>query len=103
MTAWNFATTWEIAADNLGDAPALAQGDRTVSWAEFDRRADGVARTLLDAGARQQDKVAQYLYNCPEYLEAMFACAAQVGQSHCVVNVWSIPSVWPSPFAATAR
>ncbi|MCB1251361.1 MAG: acyl-CoA synthetase [Acidimicrobiales bacterium] len=74
MTAWNFATTWEIAADNLGDAPALAQGDRTVSWAEFDRRADGVARTLLDAGARQQDKVAQYLYNCPEYLEAMFAC-----------------------------
>ncbi len=74
MTAWNFATTWEIAADNLGDAPALAQGDRTVSWAEFDRRADGVARTLLDAGAQQQDKVAQYLYNCPEYLEAMFAC-----------------------------
>ncbi|MEZ5205934.1 MAG: AMP-binding protein [Acidimicrobiales bacterium] len=40
----------------------------------IDRRADGVARTLLDAGARQQDKVAQYLYNCPEYLEAMFAC-----------------------------
>ena len=73
MTAWNFATTWEIAADNLGDAPALAQGDRTVSWAEFDRRADGVARTLLDAGARQQDKVAQYLYNCPAYMEWMFA------------------------------
>ena len=31
------------------------------------------AATLLDAGAQQQDKVAQYLYNCPEYLESMFA------------------------------
>ncbi len=43
------------------------------SWAEFDRRADGIARTLLDAGVDHQDKVAQYLYNCPEYLESMFA------------------------------
>jgi acyl-CoA synthetase (AMP-forming)/AMP-acid ligase II len=74
MTAWNYATTWEIAADNIPDAPALVQGDRTVSWAAFDRRADGVARTLLEAGAARQDKVAQYLFNCPEYLEAMFAC-----------------------------
>jgi fatty-acyl-CoA synthase len=73
MTAWNFATTWEIAADNLRDAPALVHGDRVVSWTDFDRRADGVARTLLEAGATHQDKVALYLYNCPEYLEGMFA------------------------------
>jgi fatty-acyl-CoA synthase len=31
-----------------------------------------VAQTLLDAGVEEQDKVAQYLYNCPEYLESMF-------------------------------
>ena len=31
------------------------------------------ARTLIDRGAAHQDKVAQYLYNCPEYLESMFA------------------------------
>ena len=74
MTAWNFATTWEIAADNLADHPAQIQGDRVVTWGEMDRRADGIARTLLDAGALGQDKVAQYLYNCPEYLESMFAC-----------------------------
>jgi fatty-acyl-CoA synthase len=74
MSAWNYATTWEIAADNLPDSPALLQGDRVITWKEFDRRADGLARTLLDAGAVQQDKVAQYLYNCPEYLESMFAC-----------------------------
>ena len=65
---------WEIAADNVGDAPAIMQGGRTLPWAAFDRRADGLAASLLGAGARQHDKVALYLYNCPEYLEANFAC-----------------------------
>ncbi|HEY5154768.1 MAG TPA: AMP-binding protein [Acidimicrobiales bacterium] len=73
MSAWNFATMWELVADVLPEAPAVIQGDRVVSWADFDRRADGVARLLLDRGAAQQDKVAQYLYNAPEYLESMFA------------------------------
>jgi len=73
MAAWNFATIWEIAADKVPEAPAQIQGDRTITWGEFDARADGVARTLLDAGAQHQDKVAQYLYNCPEYIESMFA------------------------------
>jgi len=73
MTAWNYANAFEIAADNLPDSPALLHGDRIITWAEFDRRADGVARTLLDAGAEQQDKVAQYLFNGPEYLESIFA------------------------------
>ncbi|MBI2706250.1 MAG: acyl-CoA synthetase [Actinobacteria bacterium] len=73
MTAWNYATAFEIAADNLPDAPALLHGDRVITWAELDKRADGVARTLLDGGAQHQDKVAQYLYNCPEYLESMYA------------------------------
>src|SRR5205823_147266 len=34
----------------------------------------GVAKALLDAGAQRQDKIAQYLYNGPEYLESTFAC-----------------------------
>jgi acyl-CoA synthetase (AMP-forming)/AMP-acid ligase II len=69
---WNFANAWEAIADRIGDAPAQQQGDRSFTWAELDRRADGLARTLLDAGVGQQDKVAQYLYNCPEYLESIF-------------------------------
>jgi acyl-CoA synthetase (AMP-forming)/AMP-acid ligase II len=72
MGAWNFATIWEIAADQVPDHVAQIQGDRRISWRQFDRRADGIARTLLDAGAAHQDKVAQYLHNCPEYLESMF-------------------------------
>jgi 3-oxocholest-4-en-26-oate---CoA ligase len=74
MSGWNFADIWEVCARQVPDAPAQVQGDRTVTWAEFDRRADGVAAALLAAGATHQDKVAQYLYNCPEYMESQFAC-----------------------------
>jgi acyl-CoA synthetase (AMP-forming)/AMP-acid ligase II len=74
MSGWTFAEFWERAADQLPDAPFAIQGDRVVTWGDADRRADGLAATLLDAGAQRQDKVAQYLYNCPEYLESQFAC-----------------------------
>ena len=52
---------------------AQIQGDRHFTWAEFDRRADGIAAALLAAGVTRHDKAAHYLYNCPEYLESMFA------------------------------
>jgi acyl-CoA synthetase (AMP-forming)/AMP-acid ligase II len=73
MGNWNFADIWELVADELPDAPASIHGDRRITWREFDRRADGVASTLLDAGLERQQAVAQYLYNCPEYMESMFA------------------------------
>lgn len=73
MPGWNYAEIWEVIAKQIPDAPAQIQGDRTITWREFDARANGVARALLDAGAVEQDKVAQYLYNCPEYLESMYA------------------------------
>ncbi|MEX0847244.1 MAG: acyl-CoA synthetase [Ilumatobacteraceae bacterium] len=71
-TGWNLAEIWERNADRFPDAPAQLQGDRSTTWAEFDRRADGFAATLLAAGLGHQAKVAHYLYNCPEYLESMF-------------------------------
>ncbi len=74
MPGWTFVEFWEHAADSIPDAPFAKQGDRVVTWGEADRRADGIARTLLDQGAAKQDKVAQYLYNCPEYVESQFAC-----------------------------
>jgi fatty-acyl-CoA synthase len=73
MSGWNFADVWEVVAQQVPDAQAQVQGDRRITWAEFDRRANGVAQALLDAGVEEQDKVAQYLYNCPEYLESTFA------------------------------
>ncbi|MEQ1787986.1 MAG: AMP-binding protein [Acidimicrobiales bacterium] len=73
MPGWNFADVWEIVAQQVPDAPAQVQGDRRITWAEFDRRANGIAQAFLDAGVAEQDKVAQYLYNGPEYLESVFA------------------------------
>ena len=71
---WNFADLWEAIAEQLPDALCQQQGDRTLSWSEVNRRANGVATAMLAApGAAEQDKVAQYLYNCPEYLESIFA------------------------------
>jgi fatty-acyl-CoA synthase len=73
MAGWNFAELWERIADRFPDADAQVQGTRRISWRDFDARADGLARFLLDHGAEHQDKVALYLYNAPEYMEGTFA------------------------------
>jgi acyl-CoA synthetase (AMP-forming)/AMP-acid ligase II len=71
---WNLADLWETVAEHLPTALAQRQGDRTHSWTDFNRRANGIASVLLATdGVAEQDKVAQYLYNGPEYLESIFA------------------------------
>ena len=73
MPGWNFADVWETVAATQPAAPALIHGDVRRTWAEFDARANGVAKWLLSLeGVQHQDKVAHYLYNCPEFLESMF-------------------------------
>ncbi|HEU5149836.1 MAG TPA: acyl-CoA synthetase [Iamia sp.] len=69
---WNFAEVWEVIAEQIPDAQAQVQGDRRYTWKQFDERANGVAHALLEAGVAEQDKVAQYLYNGPEYLESVY-------------------------------
>jgi fatty-acyl-CoA synthase len=78
MTNWNYGDVWEVVADIQPEAVAITQGERHMTWAELDRGADGIARFLLDLGVQQQDKVAIYLYNCPEYLQTIFA-AVKIG------------------------
>jgi acyl-CoA synthetase (AMP-forming)/AMP-acid ligase II len=73
MTTWNFADVWETVAEIHPEAPALSQGRRRLSWRQFDRGADITAARLLAAGLGRQAKVAQYLHNCPDYLESVFA------------------------------
>jgi fatty-acyl-CoA synthase len=78
VSKWNFADVWETVADELPDAPALVHGSHTLTWRELDHRADNVGRWLLGAGVVEQDKVALYLYNSSEYLEATYA-ALKIG------------------------
>jgi len=63
---------WELHARRFPDAPAAIHGGEVHTWREFNERANGIANTLLAAGVGHQDKVAQYMHNCPEYLESMF-------------------------------
>lgn len=70
---WTFADVWEGIADTVPERIALVHGDRRISWRDFDRRADGIARALIIAGLERQDKVALYLHNAPAYLESAFA------------------------------
>lgn len=71
VNGWNIADIFEEVAATIPDQLALQHGDVSRTWSEFDSRADGVAGTLLGAGLVEQDKVAQYLYNSPEYLESV--------------------------------
>ena len=73
MSDWNFADVYESVAAAVPQRRCQVQGDRTVSWAEFDRRANGLAADLLEAGLTRQSKVAAYLHNGPEYLESYVA------------------------------
>ncbi len=78
MTDWNYGDVWETVADVQPDSVAVTQGARNLKWADFDSGADGVAQFLLDLGVARQDKVAVYLYNCPEYIQATYG-AMKIG------------------------
>ena len=72
-TDWNLADIFEAVAARVPSRPCQVQGERVVTWAEFDRRANALAADLLAIGLGRQSKVACYLYNGPEYMEVMTA------------------------------
>ena len=73
MAGWAYADIWEAIAAAVPGRRAQVQGPRELSWGEFDARANAIARAFLDAGLKQQSKVAAFLYNGPEYLETYYA------------------------------
>jgi len=73
MSGWNLADILEAVAQAHPGAQAQVHGERRQTWEELDRRTAALASALVDRGARRQEKVAQYLYNGPEYLESVVA------------------------------
>ena len=71
--AWNFADVWEAIAAAQPNHPQCIQADRTITWGQFDARADALAAHFIASGMNHRAKVAGYLYNGPEYLESYFA------------------------------
>jgi fatty-acyl-CoA synthase len=76
---WNFGDMLDgIAASIPQDTPALVHGTgdqkRLITWGDFDRRSNNLARAMIAQGAVPGDKVAFYLRNGPAYAETMSAC-----------------------------
>jgi acyl-CoA synthetase (AMP-forming)/AMP-acid ligase II len=68
---FNLADLYEIVADAVPDRPALVAGDRRLTYAQLDERANRFAHHLLDHGVEPGDKVAIYSGDRAEWVEAM--------------------------------
>jgi long-chain acyl-CoA synthetase len=60
-----------------GDAPAVIQGDHTLSFREFGRRVDALAGGLTGLGLAHGDRLCILAQNDAAYLELYGACARQ--------------------------
>ena len=69
----NWATLWESIAASQPEQIAVVVGDHEMRWRDLDDRAARLASALGQHGVGHNAKVAQMMYNCPEYLESTYA------------------------------
>jgi len=73
MLTWNLADIWEAVVDRVGEREALVCGERRLTYAQLEERANRLANAMAAAGIGPGDHVGCYLTNGPEYIETMFA------------------------------
>ena len=71
--AFNLADFIEHTVDVVPDRIAFVLGDRQMTFAELEARANRLAHHLASEGVGRNDHVAVYSYNSFEYVEAMLA------------------------------
>ncbi len=71
--AENWATLWEAIAARQPEHVAVVVGDHRLTWRLLDDRAARLANALDQRGVGANAKVAQLMFNCPEYLESSYA------------------------------
>jgi len=69
----NWATLWEAFADAQPDETAVVIGETTLTWRQLDDQAARLAAALGERGVEVGTRLAQLMYNCPEYLESAYA------------------------------
>jgi acyl-CoA synthetase (AMP-forming)/AMP-acid ligase II len=69
----SWATLWEAIAAAQPDHTAVVVGTTEIKWRELDDRAARLAAAFDAHGVGHDAKVAQLMYNCPEYLESAYA------------------------------
>ncbi|UDY37797.1 acyl-CoA synthetase [Dermatobacter hominis] len=72
-STYNLADQWEAVADRVGDREAVVAGDRRLTYAQLEERANRLAHHLASVGVGPGDFVGCYLTNGTEYLETMLA------------------------------
>jgi acyl-CoA synthetase (AMP-forming)/AMP-acid ligase II len=70
---FNIADLFESLADAIPDREAVISGERRLTYAALDERANRLAHHLAAQGIGAGDHVGLYLYNGSEFLEAMLA------------------------------
>ncbi len=84
---FNFKDVQEVIAATIPEREMLVAGDRHFTYGEMVERSSRLANYLLSRGLRLrrertelagyesgQDHVGLYLFNCPEYIDGLFAC-----------------------------
>ena len=73
--SWNYGDILDRLGERVPeDRPCLIHGERIISWGDFTRRSNNLARDFLGNGAETGDKVAFYMRNSHAYTEALGAC-----------------------------
>jgi long-chain acyl-CoA synthetase len=70
----NLGQLLTVSAKRFPDRAAVTWGERTLTYADLDRRTDALANGLTALGVGKGDRVGVLMRNRPELLEAMFAC-----------------------------
>jgi len=71
---YNLADLFEIVAGAVPERKAFVCGDKQLSFAELNIRANQLGNALRAKGIKRGDNVGIQLYNSAEYLETFFAC-----------------------------
>jgi 3-oxocholest-4-en-26-oate---CoA ligase len=74
VMAFNLADLVEHSVDAVPERTALICGDREITYAQLDARANRLAHELAAHGVGERMHVAVYAYNSIEFVETMLAC-----------------------------
>jgi acyl-CoA synthetase (AMP-forming)/AMP-acid ligase II len=73
VVEFNIADLFESLVDTIGERTALVSGDRRLSYAELDARANRLASFLRSRGVGPGSHVGLHLFNGTEFVEGMLA------------------------------
>ncbi len=71
--AFNLADLVEHSVDLVPERTALVCGERSITYAQLEERANRLAHHLAAQGVGERQHVAVYAYNCMEFVETMLA------------------------------